>query len=467
MRHTRHGYWLEEAGGGRANPQLEGEVNADFLVLGAGFTGLWTAWHLLDATPEARVVILDAERAGHGPSGRNGGFVESLAPSWGLLEQALGKERAGTVLSLSRDSVQQIESFCEREGVEAGFRHGGMIRVATAPAQEAQIERQLRAAAEIDDPSLAPRPLTVEEVRARCDSPLFRAGLLHPEVASVQPARLALGLIEALKQRGARIHDFSPALSIGREVGGFAVRTGSGSVRAPAAVLAIGGAFAGRRSPLRNALTVASSQIAITEPVPDMLERIGWTGGECITDGRALLHYFRTTPDGRIAFGWGGGVIAYGGRTHGRVERDRRVIETVIAALRAHFPGLAGRRVEHAWGGPIDASPRHLPLITELPGGAFAAFGYTGNGVGPSQMIGRALASLALGRHDEYSTLPLVEPASSLRQLPPEPLRWLGATAIRAAIAHNESIEMSGRDPSSLTRAIARIPAQIGFHIGR
>ena len=165
-------------------------------------------------------------------------------------------------------------------------------------------------------------------------------------------------------------------------------------MRAPRAVLATGPALAGHR-PLRRRLTVTSSHMVITEPVPDVLAELGWTGGECITDSRALIHYFRTTPDGRIAFGWGGGRLAPGARLNGRAELDRGVVAEVERQLVRFFPALRGRRVEHAWGGPIDVSPTHLPVVGSLDRDrVHYAFGYTGNGVAPSR-IGRAHPRLA------------------------------------------------------------------------
>jgi glycine/D-amino acid oxidase-like deaminating enzyme len=174
---------------------------------------------------------------------------------------------------------------------------------------------------------------------------------------------------------------------------GVEAQTPTGHVRARSAVLAVGAAAKSPHGPLRNFLTVASSHIVLTEPVPELLEEIGWTGGECITDSRSLIDYFRTTPDGRIAFGWGGGRIAMGARLHGRSELDPQVIAEAAEHLWTYFPGLAGKSLTHAWGGPIDASPTHLPLVLPLRGSrAFCAAGYTGNGVGPSHMVGRTLA---------------------------------------------------------------------------
>jgi glycine/D-amino acid oxidase-like deaminating enzyme len=228
----------------------------------------------------------------------------------------------------------------------------------------------------------------------------------------------------------------------------------------------MGGAAKKLRGPLRGRLSIASSHVVITEPVPELLEEIGWTGGECITDSRALIDYFRTTPDGRIAFGWGGGRIAIGARVHGHAELDAAVVEQTTAHLRAIFPGLEGKEVTHAWGGPIDASPTHLPLVMPLRGGrAFAAAGYTGNGVGPSYMVARTLASLALDRHDEPSRLAFVDPSPP--RVPPEPFHWIGGEAIRRGIMAKEEAEMEGRVPSRFSSTLAKVPELIGFHIGR
>jgi glycine/D-amino acid oxidase-like deaminating enzyme len=245
---------------------------------------------------------------------------------------------------------------------------------------------------------------------------------------------------------------------------GVEARTDAGSVPAARGVLAIGSAA--KAGPLRGILTVASSHIILTEPVPDVLEQLGWTGGECITDSRSLLHYFRTTKDGRIAFGWGGGRIAMGARTKGRAEVDAAVIAAAADHLYEYFPALRGRRITHAWGGPIDASPTHLPAVRTLGhGNAWAAAGYTGNGVGPSNMVGRTLASLALNREDDQTHLAFVDPKTP--RVPPEPFHWIGGESIRLAIEKKEEAEMGGNQPGRVTSAVAKVPELIGFHIGR
>jgi len=449
--HTATGWWLEEAGAVRPRPPLEGGVDADVLVIGGGYTGMWTAWHVLAAEPGARVALIEGGVCGDGPSGRNGGFCESMWLSAAALRRRFGDAPARQLLVASSEAVRAIGDWCREQDVDAWFDQSGYLCVSTAPAFDNVGVAAVRAAAALGAPD-AVRELTAEEVRERCHSPVFRRGVLIPDFATLQPARLALGLRRRLIERGVLIFERSRVRALRAEGGrggpaargataadraGVVAETAGGRIRAAAAVLAIGPAACAVR-PLRARLSVSSSHIVLTEPVPELLERLGWTGGECITDGRTLVHYFRTTSDGRIVFGWGGGRLAYGARLDGRTEVDGEIAARVGADLRRIFPSVAGRRVTHAWGGPIDVSPSHLPQVGTLPGGrVHFAFGYTGNGVGPSHLAGRALASLALGRRDPVTRLPIVGADAGAR-VPPEPLAWLGGSLIRSAMLRRD-----------------------------
>jgi glycine/D-amino acid oxidase-like deaminating enzyme len=466
MRHTRLGYWIEEAGTVEPRPPLTGDREADVIIVGGGYTGMWAAWYARQLEPEARVVLLEAEEVcGRGPSGRNGGFCNAMWFSLASMRDRWGAEGALATAHAAQAAVERIERFCSEQEVDAWFRPAGYVQVSTAPAHDCSWLDAVAACREMGVPEML-RPLSRDEVAGRCASPAFRAGAESPTSATVQPARLALGLREKLLAAGVAIHESSPVRSLREAADGVEARTDTGSVRATRAVLAIGSAAKSRGGPLRSRLTVASSHIVLTEPVPDVLGQLGWTGGECITDSRSLLHYFRTTKDGRIAFGWGGGRIAMGARTKGRSEVDPAVIAAAADHLHDYFPQLRGRRITHAWGGPIDASPTHLPAVTTLgQGRAFVAAGYTGNGVGPSNMVGRTLASLALNEADDHTRLAFVD--AKTPRVPPEPFHWIGGEAIRFAIEKNEEAEMKDRQPSRLASAVARVPELIGFHIGR
>jgi glycine/D-amino acid oxidase-like deaminating enzyme len=466
-KHTAGGWWLEEAGEPAPAAPLEGDLEADVVVVGGGFTGMWTAWHLLDRDPSARVAIVEGDVCGHGPSGRNGGFCESLWLSAPALRERFGDGPARELLDAASETVGRIGAWCDDNGVDAWFRQAGYMCVSTAPGFD-DVGRAAAAAADELGASGSVVELDDAEVRARCASPVFRRGVLVPDFATVQPARLALGLRERLIERGAIVRERSPVdlRSLAEQDGSLVVRAEGGSVRAAAAVLAVGPA-ARRVRELRSRLSVTSSHIVLTEPVPDVLEELGWTGGECITDGRTLVHYFRTTRDGRIAFGWGGGRLAYGGRVSGRTEVDPGAAAEAHRALLRIFPTLAGRRVTHAWGGPVDVSPSHIPQIGTIPGTrVHYAFGYTGNGVGPSHLAGRALAALATGRTDAVTRLPIVDSDPGF-WVPPEPLAWIGGSLVRSALVRCERIAEEGRRADPVTRAVCAAPHALGMHLAR
>lgn len=458
--HDRYGYWLSEAGPVRPRPPLSGEITADVVIIGGGYLGMWTAWSLLERDPNADVVILERELCGQGPSGRNGGFV---SPIYFMLPAAathFGKEPALRLATAYRETVDELGSWCERERVDAHFRRDGELWVSVAPAQDERIAAASQAAESLGAGSECIK-LDSTAVKARCSSPLFRCGSFTPSGATVQPALLARGLRERLLERGVRIYEHSPVRL--RELRSGRVESDGGSVHAGSVVLAINTASNGLPQ-LRSKLTMTSSHIVATEPVPDLLEEIGWTGGESIADARTFLHYMRTTHDGRIVFGWGGGQVAFGQRGH--TEIDHRVIRKASDDLRQYFPGLAGRRITHAWGGPIDVSPNHLPFAGQLGDHPiYYGAGFTGNGVSASKLVGKILAAMALGHSDPLTTLPIVEP--KLARVPPEPFSFLGGSLVRAAMLRRERAEELSRRPGRVTTFIADLPRRMGIHLSR
>ncbi len=459
MRHTRTGWWLEEAGEVTPTAPLDGDARADVAIVGGGYLGLWTAWQLKELEPELDVLVLEAAVCGHGPSGRNGGFCETLWGDASTLREHAGDAPALAVCRASEEAVRGIGAWCEANEVDAWFREAPMLRVATTESQVGSWDGTVRAAAELGAPDEVVS-VPADEVRARCASPLFLGGALYRLNATVHPARLALGLRAKLLERGVRIHERTEVTRIER---GGGVETRAGRVRAGGVVLAVNTAT-GRFPGYRLALGVASSHIVLTEPIPEVLEELGWTGGEAIVDSRTLVHYTRTTRDGRIAFGWGGGAMGIGGRASGRLELDRNVVSATRDALGRFFPQTRGREVTHAWGGPIDVSPTHLPIFGSR-GRVHHGFGFTGNGVGPSYLGGEILARLALDRRDERTRLALVDPPRKL--FPPEPFRYAGGALIRRALVAKDAAEDEGREPNAPTRFVASLPQRLGLHLPR
>jgi glycine/D-amino acid oxidase-like deaminating enzyme len=214
-------------------------------------------------------------------------------------------------------------------------------------------------------------------------------------------------------------------------------------------------------------LVTWSSYIVLTEPIPERLADIGWTGGEGLADNRFTLHYLRTTPDGRIAIGGGGGRAGFGGRIGPAFTDDAQSTSRAAAGLRRLFPSLRDVRIEDAWGGPIDISADHLPWFGSIAGRPIHyGHGYSGNGVGPALVGGRILAARALERADDPAlALPLAD-GRVPRAFPPEPARFIGARLIREAAARRESKEERGEDPGVLLRELSRLPRRLGYHLG-
>jgi len=423
-------------------------------VVGGGYTGLWTALAVREREPSARVVVLEAETCGAGPSGRNGGFCHGYWSHFASLREALGD---GDALEVAR-AAERIVPAVRALGEDVWLREGGYLKVSAAPAQDAAIDRAVEAARAVGAEEEAV-PLSREEVAARIRSPVFRKGVFFRDGATVQPARLVRAL-RAGVLRGATLHERSPVVKVEPGI----VTTAQGRVRAPEVVVAANAWMTGWR-PLRGRVTNFGSYVVLTEPVPELLERIGWTGGEAVVDGRMFLYYFRTTNDGRVLMGSGSGPIGFGGRVDERFSRDRPTAARAARGLRRLLPDLADARIERSWGGPIDVSSDHLPFFRTVPGTRvhFGA-GYSGHGVGPSWLGGQILASLATGRDDEWTALPLA--TRRVPRLPPEPLTRIGGGLVRAAIMACESAEEEGRRPPLAARAAAELPRLLGMQIG-
>jgi glycine/D-amino acid oxidase-like deaminating enzyme len=404
------------------------------------------------------VVVLEAEECGFGPSGRNGGFVHGYWSYLPRLREHFGDEGALAVARVADSIVPGIAAFCERYEADVWLCEGGMLRVSAAAAQDRSVEGEIEVARELGVPEEAV-PLDAEQLAERIRSPRFRKGVFIRDGATVQPARLARALRRVVIER-TLVHEHTRVTSIKDGE----VETARGRVRAKDVVVATNAAAAGWK-PLRRRLTVFGSYVVLTEPVPELLEQIGWTGGEAVFDGRMFLHYFRTTNDGRVLMGSGSGPIGFGGRIDRRFTEDAATGARAEQGLRRLLPGLAEARVTHSWGGPIDVSSDHLPFFSTVPGTRIHyGAGYSGHGAGPSWLGGQILARLVQGVDDELTRLPLV--TRRVPKLPPEPLRRLGGGLVRASIMACEEAEEEGRRPSLAARAGAALPRLLHMSVG-
>ncbi len=452
---TEPAWWLREADDGERSAPLAHDLETDVAVVGGGYTGLWTALALRERDPSLRVALLEAEFCGAGPSGRNGGFCHGY---WSYLPtlRALFGDAAALELCRAGDLiVPGIRSFLEERREDAWLREAGMLQVSTTPRQDAAVDEQVEAARAVGHP---------DEAIARAEpgiSPRFRRGVFFRDGATVQPARLVRALRRAALDAGVEVHERSPT-ALRRD---GSLHANGREVKARDVVVATNAAATDWR-PIRGRLTVFGSYVVLTEPVPDLLAAIGWTGGEGLMDSRMFLHYFRTTGDGRVLMGSGSGPIGYGNRIDRRFTHDAPTAGRAERGLRRLLPGLAEAKIEASWGGPIDVAADHVPFIGTVPGRrVHYAMGFSGHGVGPSWLAGQALASLVQGLDDEWTRLPLVQRAAAT--VPREPVRRIGGGAIRAAVLACEEAEEEGREPAAVARAVAAVPRLLGLRLGQ
>jgi glycine/D-amino acid oxidase-like deaminating enzyme len=459
---AQRSWWLREALAsepGANCPPLATDVSADVVMVGGGFTGLWTAYFLTEANPNLGIVVLEQDICGGGPSGRNGGFASGWWDELDNLVALYGAEAAVRACRAISFSIDSIGEFCAAHGVDAWFKKAGYVYAATAPQHLAVGEHMVGLAREVGAADEL-RELTSEEVQARCDSASFRGGAFMRDGASVQPARLVRGLRRVLLERGVKIHEGTAVIRLERGPPALAV-TPSGTVHARHAVIAVN-AWATGWPELRRRLVAWSSYIVLTAPAPAHLEAIHWTGGELVSDLRTSVRYFRTTPDGRIAFGGGGGRAATSiGESF---TNDFRAVVEAAEGFRLLFPGFAEVPIVDAWGGPIDVSPTHLPAFGSLEPNVHYALGYTGNGVAPSHLAGRVLADLVTGADSDAVRLPMVN--ARTRTFPPQPLRAIGAAMVRRAIIAKDTAEERGLRPNRLAVAVAGVPRRMGYLLG-
>jgi glycine/D-amino acid oxidase-like deaminating enzyme len=466
-RPARRSWWLEEAlalpeFAGPETPALQGDTTADVVVLGGGYTGLWSAWFLKERAPDLDVVLLEADICGGGPSGRNGGFCDGWWDRLPDLVATYGDANAMELLMTAGRSPSEIGAWCERHGVDAWFTHRGALGVATNRAHDGGGEALLREAARLGVQDEY-RVLSAAEVHARCAAPRFRSGVLIRDAATVQPARLARGLRRVLLDRGVRIFERTPVRRFGFGTPVVA-ETPGGAVRAGDAVIGLG-AWATWWRAFTPRTTVRGSYMVVTAPAPERLEAIGWTGGESIHDQRSSVHYLRTTPDGRVALGLGGLQPDLARRIDRRYDYVERYARRVARDLARLLPGLAEVPIEAAWGGPINVSGFTMPFFGTLPpGNVHYGLGYTGNGVGPSHLGGKILASLALHADDGFTRLGVV--TRTPKRFPPEPLRSPGVLVANAAIRRKDDLEDAERPVDPITRFLARLPRRLGYRLG-
>ncbi len=446
----KRSYWQESLPPMKVLPALRETRQADVAIIGGGFVGLWTALTIKQHEPDCDVVVLEQDICGGGASGRNGGMVMSWWPKIASLSAFCNNEQALFLGSAAESAISELDEFCKKHAIDAHFIQKGWLWTATTEAHVNAWEGTLQVCERLGVQPF--ERLSKVEVQRRTGSNAHLCGVLEVSNATVQPAALIEGMRRVALRQGIGIYEKTGVTQIhpGERV---CLQTPCADVHAHKVVLATN-AWAASMPALSAWITAVNSSIVVTKTLGNAL---CWSGGESITDSQLLVDYYRTTRDGRIAFGKGTGMISYGSMINQVFSESAESISMTLNDLFNTYAVLDEASVERCWSGPIDRTFDSLPIFGTLNGhqNIFYGIGWSGNGVGPSRLGGRILASLALERKDEWSQCALV--GRSCKSYPPEPLRYVGGRLVRRAVMRKERAEMKGAKVTIMDRWLASL----------
>ncbi|MDR6613141.1 FAD-dependent oxidoreductase [Leifsonia sp. 1010] len=451
------GFWFDsiaaDEDGFRPRSGLDADADVDVAIVGAGLTGLWTAYYLQERDPSLRILLLEKEVAGFGASGRNGGWCSSLFPwSASKLEARYGRDAAVGLRQAMVDTVDEVGRVAETEGIDIDFARGGTVTFARSKPQVAAARAEFEESERyrVDRVAL----WGTETVRSKFGVPDALAATYTPACARIHPAKLVRGLARVVERRGATIAEGTEVLSW--DAGTVQVRSGGSArtVRAGTVVNATEGYGSQLSQVGRRILPLYSLMIA-TEPLPDATwERIGIEHGQTFTDFRNLIVYGQRTADNRFAFGGRGARYHLGSAIRPGYDRSLRVRDHLIHTLYDLFPDAAGARITHHWGGPLGV-PRdwHASVGYDRDAREAWAGGYVGDGLSTTNLAGRTLADLLTGSRTDLTMLPWVGHRSPRWE--PEPLRFAGANAGLVAMESADLEESVTRRASVIARTLS------------
>lgn len=441
--------WMEQVGDQVCPRQpLGSDLEVDVAIIGAGYTGLWTAYHLKRQQPDLNVAIFEAQHVGFGASGRNGGWLIGELAGQDALLAGLPPEEQQRYRSLIHSIPDEAAAVFEREGIDCGYRKGGMLVCAARfPEQESWVRRELREFYARGYSSDDYRWLDAGELAREVKIADARGALYSPHCATIHPAKLALGLAKAVERLGVTIYESSQV----EEWQPRKLRVRGHRVRASVVAPCVEG-YALSFKPLgRYQVAVQSQQIA-TEPLSaDLWAELGMARGQAISDASRMVTYFHRSRDDRMVFGARGSYL-FGGRLRQDFTFSNSELAQHRRLMLEMFPQLESARITHGWGGNLGMSRRFLPhVFWDVHQGLALAGGYGGEGVGASFLCGRTLADLIVGAENDATRAPWVlcgdGLSGSLRPWEPEPLRWLGNKAVLAAFVHEDAVLSNSAAP--------------------
>ncbi|GAB3263773.1 NAD(P)/FAD-dependent oxidoreductase [Arthrobacter pigmenti] len=447
-------YWLQDVRPTTATAPVDGTVQADVAIIGGGLTGLWTSIRLLENDPSQRVVIIEANHCGSGASGRNGGQVHSWFESLNRLAAVTDEAEALRLAKASAEVIDELEKLQISGDLDMDLRLDGWLWTASSTMQEGAWDAVVEACAKH---GVAPyADVDASEIAAWTGSDVSYQGIIEPRAGTLHPGKLMKSLKEYAARKGAVIYEHSPVTSI--ETGSpLTLQTPGGKVVTSNAMIATN-IWASAIPELRRKMYVVDSQVIATEPVPDRLDAMGWKNGEAICDSQRQVLYYQRTPEGRIIFGHGSGRTIFRDRIGPKQNRRPGGVAESIREFHRVYPGLKDLKIEYDWVGGVDCVPSHVPMLGNLSGhnNLFYAIGWNGTALAQIPATARISASMILGRNDEWANSKLINQTAA-KNLPPEPLRFIGANIVRAALMRKTRAEIKGQRPGCITEAIVKL----------
>lgn len=436
MSRYRHSIYWQDANPVPAGPPLDTDVRCDVCVVGAGFTGLWTAHFLRAAAPELDVQVVERGVAGAAASGTADGFVTpTVGTDLAHLIERCGRERSAVICDLTARSVLELDRFVRAHRIDAEWEQNDHLLVATDDAQIARLERHRRLAAYLG-PRFDVTVLRGATARQWTSAPEIKAAV-RTSGALVNPFKLARGLVDVIRHAGVPVHEHSPAVRITPVPGGHRVSTPGGSVTARHVVLATS-AHQHTLTGFRRSVLPMWSYVLVSEPLTDrQRDRVFWPGREGLVEATTFLHRARLTADSRIM--WAGGAVRYFPRRDMRIGRmhGATAYRELRRSFKRSFPMWSDVRFQYAYGGCVDVTRDLVPHFGSHRPGVWHGYGYCGNGIAAAHLGGKVLRDLVLGRETEYSALPLVDGREP--PFPPEPFAFCGARAATRLVRWRES----------------------------
>ena len=455
-------FWFSDAIAKEKNIQinkLKENINADICIVGGGYTGLWTAIKIKEKKPTMNIVIIEKDLCGSGASGRNGGCMIPLSSKFPAMKKIVGTEDAVRMVKASEEALNKIKNFCELNNLDVQLRINGIVYSATNNKHRGGFDNLINELKENNINSW--ERLSKEEIQKLTGSNRNIDGYFSPIGGSIQPALLVRGLKEIAEKKEVKIFEQSTMLSYEHNQK-IIVHTTHGSVECKKLVLAINAWTPSFFSFLSRSVILVSSDMIISEPINNELEKLNLNNGLVVLDSNLFTHYYRSTTDGRIMFGKGGNTFSFNNKVISSFDGPSSIENFLKKSLIKFFPSLQNTKITQSWNGPSERTKTGFPFFGHHPKNKsiIYGFGYSGNGILPTFVGGEILSSMALDETNEWTNSNFCK--GPIKLFPPEPFRWIGAMIIRNAVRRKENAEQQERNPSWIDKKLAKLATSIG-----